>query len=150
MNKLIVEFEKHEVVKDFMDIFDVYHTNLGGYRYSKDGSPCYQLNGMLIMFEEQQKKIDLLVKEITETQAFLNNQSHIKQVKINKLQARINVYELHINALKNIHECDFNEQSESSYLLGNLGGFFECVESDLKEIQNDGGNFNFKGKPNEL
>ena len=85
MNKLIVEFEKHEVVKDFMDIFDVYHTNLGGYRYSKDGSPCYQLNGMLIMFEEQQKKIDLLVKEITETQAFLNKQNHAKQTKIEKL-----------------------------------------------------------------
>ena len=134
----LVEFEKHEVVKDFMDIFDVYHTNLGGYRYSKDGSPCYQLNGMLIMFEEQQKKIGLLEKEITETQTFLNNQNHVKQVKINKLQARINVYELHIDTLKNIHECDFNEQSESSYILGNLDGFFECVESDLKEIQNNG------------
>ena len=89
MNKLIVEFEKHEVVKDFMDIFDVYHTNLGGYRYSKDGSPCYQLNGMLIMFEEQQKKIDLLEKELTETQVFLNKQNHIKQIKIDELQSRV-------------------------------------------------------------
>ena len=78
----LVEFEKHEVVKDFTDIFDVYHTNLGGYHYSKDGSPCYYLNGMLTMFEEQQKKIDLLETELTETQAFLNKQNHIKQVKI--------------------------------------------------------------------
>ena len=85
----LVEFEKHEVVKDFMDIFDVYHTNLGGYRYSKDGSPCYQLNGMLTMFEEQQKKIGLLEKELTETQDFLNKQNHIKQVKINELQTRM-------------------------------------------------------------
>lgn len=84
----LVEFEKHEVVKDFMDIFDVYHTNLGGYRYSKDGSPCCQLNGMLIMFEEQQKKIDLLETELTETQAFLNKQNHIKQTKIDVLNER--------------------------------------------------------------
>ena len=89
MNKLIVEFEKHEVVKDFMDIFDVYHTNLGGYHYSKDRSPCFYLNGMLTMFEEQQKKIDLLENEIVETQEFLNKQNHIKQTKIDELQARI-------------------------------------------------------------
>ena len=89
MNNLIVEFEKHKVVKSFMEACDVYYTNLGGYHYRKDGSPCYYLNGMLTMFEEQQKKIDLLVKEITETQAFLNKQNHIKQVKINELQTRI-------------------------------------------------------------
>lgn len=89
MKKLIAEFEKQKVVKSFMDTLDVYHTNLGGYHYSKDGSPCYYLNGMLTMFEEQQKKIDLLEKELTETQAFLNKQNHIKQVKINELQTRI-------------------------------------------------------------
>ena len=85
----LVEFEKHEVVKDFMDTLDVYYTNLGGYHYSKDDSPCYYLNGMLTMFEEQQKNIDLLEKELTETQAFLNKQNHIKQTKIDDLQARI-------------------------------------------------------------
>ena len=85
----LVEFEKHKVVKSFMDTLDVYHTNLGGYHYRKDGSPCYYLNGMLTMFEEQQKKIDLLEKEITETQTFLNKQNHIKQTKIDDLQARI-------------------------------------------------------------
>ena len=85
----LVEFEKHEVVKDFMDIFDVYYTNLGGYHYRKDDSPCYYLNGMLTMFEEQQKKIDLLENEIVETQEFLNKQNHIKQAKIDKLQARV-------------------------------------------------------------
>ena len=80
----LVEFEKQRVVKDFMDICDVHHTKLGGYRYNKDSSPCYQLNDMLIMFEEQQKKIDLLEKELTETQAFLNKQNHIKQTKIDE------------------------------------------------------------------
>ncbi len=49
-----------------------------------------------------------------------------------KLQARVDVYELHIKTLKNIHENDFNEESESSYILGNLDGFFECIEADLK------------------
>ena len=85
----LVEFEKQKVVKSFMDTFDGYYTNLGGYHYRKDGSPCYYLNGMLTMFEEQQKKITLLEKELTETQAFLNKQNHIKQAKIDELQGRI-------------------------------------------------------------
>lgn len=89
------------------------------------------------LWDLKQAKIDLIEKELTETQAFLNKQNHIKQVKINELQARINVYELHINTLKNIHECDFNEQSESSYILGNLDGFFECIDSDLKVVRDD-------------
>ena len=85
----LVEFEKQKVVKSFMDTLGVYYTNLGGYHYSKDGSPCYYLNGMLIMFEEQQKKIDLLETELTETQAFLNKQNRIKQVKIHELQKQV-------------------------------------------------------------
>ena len=85
----LVEFEKQRVVKSFMDTFDGYYTNLGGYHYRKDDSPCYYLNGMLTMFEEQQKKIDLLENEIVETQEFLNKQNHIKQAKIDELQARI-------------------------------------------------------------
>ena len=55
-----------------------------------------------------------------------------QQAKIDELKARIDVYELHIKTLKNIHENDFNEESESSYILGNLDGFFECIEADLK------------------
>ena len=39
--------------------------------------------------QSQQAKIDLLEKELTETQAFLNNQNHIKQAKIDELQGRI-------------------------------------------------------------
>ena len=93
----LVEFEKHKVVKSFMDTLYVYHTNLGGYHYRKDDSPCYYLNGMLTMFEEQQKKIDLLENEIVETQEFLNKQNHVKQAKIDKLQARV-------DSLTNINE----------------------------------------------
>lgn len=39
--------------------------------------------------QSQQAKIDLLEKELTETQAFLNKQNHIKQTKLDELQARI-------------------------------------------------------------
>ena len=55
-----------------------------------------------------------------------------QQAKIDELQERLDVYDLHIKTLKNIHENDFNEESESSYILGNLDGFFECIEADLK------------------
>ena len=85
--------------------------------------------------DKLQTKIDLLEKELTETQAFLNKQNHIKQAKIDELQARVDVYELHTKTLKNIHDNDFKEHSESSYILGNLDGFFECLESDLGEIK---------------
>lgn len=39
--------------------------------------------------QSQQSKIDFLEKELTETQAFLNKQNHIKQAKIDELQARV-------------------------------------------------------------
>ena len=39
--------------------------------------------------QSQQDKIDLLEKELTKTQAFLNKQNHIKQAKIDELQARV-------------------------------------------------------------
>ena len=60
----LVEFEKQRVVKGFMEGLDVYYTNLGGYHFHKDGSPCYYLNGMLTMFEEQQKKFDDILKTV--------------------------------------------------------------------------------------
>ena len=37
----------------------------------------------------QQAKIDLLEKELTETQAFLNKQNHIKQAKIDELRKQV-------------------------------------------------------------
>ena len=60
----LVEFEKQKVVKSFMEACDVYYTNLGGYHYSNDDSPCYYLNGMLTMFEIQQKRIDDILKTV--------------------------------------------------------------------------------------
>ena len=54
---------------------------------------------------------------------------------LRKSQGKVKVYELHVKTLKQIHENEFNEKSESSYILGNLDGFFECLESDLGEIK---------------
>ena len=105
----LVEFEKHKVVKSFMEACDVYYTNLGGYHYSKDGSPCYYLNGMLTMFEEQQKKIDLLENEIVETQEFLNKQNHIKQAKIDELQTRV------VELTKTLSEVQMMSHKSISY-----------------------------------
>ena len=68
MNKLIVEFEKQRVVKSFMDTFDVYYTNLGGYHYRKDDSPCYYLNGMLTMFDIQQTKLESVLSLVNTLQ----------------------------------------------------------------------------------
>ena len=39
----------------------------------------------------RQEEIDLLEKEIVETQEFLNNQNCVKQAEINELQKRINL-----------------------------------------------------------
>ena len=60
--------------------------------FQRGGNGQYKsdlLHFMEKAFMHQQAKIDLLEKELTETQAFLNNQNHIKQAKIDELQARI-------------------------------------------------------------
>ncbi len=85
--------------------------------------------------QSQQTKIDEMQEQLRlerelGTEYFTDTHSLISER--NELQARIDVYELHIKTLKNIHENDFNEESESSYILGNLDGFFECIEADLK------------------
>lgn len=71
-------FESHtkSVFKNKQGCFD------GGYKL---GSKMGYKAGV----QSQQAKIDLLDKELTETQAFLNNQNHIKQAKIDELQGRI-------------------------------------------------------------
>lgn len=85
--------------------------------------------------ESQQAKIDEMQEQIRiereqGTEYFTDTHSLISER--DELQERLDVYDLHIKTLKNIHENDFNEESESSYILGNLDGFFECIEADLK------------------
>ena len=51
-------FEKIQHIKDHLEHFDIYYSSLGGYRYSKDTTPCFYLNGAWMMYQEQQKKIE--------------------------------------------------------------------------------------------
>ena len=125
----LVEFEKHKVVKSFMEACDVYYTNLGGYHYSKDGSPCYYLNGMLTMFEEQQKKIDLLENEIVETQEFLNKQNHIKQTKIDEITKQrdsfIKAHHISMNDL-----CEHKDKIDEALKLVQK----DCIEYGVSDF----------------
>lgn len=63
--------------------------------------------------QSQQAKIDLLEKELTETQAFLNKQNHIKQAKIDELQARID---------KALYHLDFNHDNDKDIAINILKG----------------------------
>lgn len=60
-----------------------------------------------------QTKIDLLEKEITETQAFLNKQNHIKQATIDELQARVD---------KALYHLDFNHDNDKDIAINILKG----------------------------
>ena len=82
-------------MSEFDEWFKNRHTKTGLY----EEALCGKDNATYIRHEmrkaykagqkSQQAKIDLLEKELTETQAFLNKQNHIKQAKIDELQARI-------------------------------------------------------------
>lgn len=85
-----------------------------------------------IGMESQQAKVELLEVQLKGAEERAKLTLDHKNKMVDELQGRIDVYELHIKVLKNIHENDFNEESESSYILGNLDGFFECIEADLK------------------
>ena len=125
----LVEFEKHKVVKSFMEACDVYYTNLGGYHYSKDGSPCYYLNGMLTMFEEQQKKIDLLENEIVETQEFLNKQNHIKQTKIDEItKQRDSFIKAHHISMNDV--CEHKDKIDEALKLVQK----DCIEYGVSDF----------------
>ena len=112
----LVEFEKHKVVKSFMETFDVYYTNLGGYHYSKDDSPCYYLNGMLTMFEEQQKKIDEVNEKHSEEKRVLHNVIEMNQAKIDELQARVD------GALKELELLNYYRTGNSDNAINILKG----------------------------
>ena len=62
----------------------------------------------------QQAKIDLLEKELTETQAFLNKQNHIKQTKLDELQARIDEITNHVG----INFDEERDDDQHSYWSG--------------------------------
>ena len=57
-------FEKIQHIKDNLEHFDIYYSSLGGYRYSKDDTPCFYLNGAWMMYQEQQKKIEDVLQQL--------------------------------------------------------------------------------------
>lgn len=79
--------------------------------------------------QSQQAKIDLLEKELTETQAFLNKQNRIKQVKIHELQKQV------ITQGQN-----FNDQAQklkdSEYFNQQLG---DRIDEALRHVVDHGG-----------
>ena len=52
---LRVDFEGTKLFTEFKEKFDIYYTNLGGYRFKKDGKCCFYLNGAWFMFQELSK-----------------------------------------------------------------------------------------------
>lgn len=129
---------RNKVTQSFDEWFKKRHSKTGIYEeaLSGDDNAIYLRHEMRKAFQvgaqSRKTEIDKLEMEIKETQAFLNNQNHIKQTKIDELQKRVDVYEKHITVIKNIHENEFNEDSDTSWILGNLDGFFECLNEDLK------------------
>lgn len=57
---LVRNFEKLPYIKTHLEHFDVYYTNLGGYHYCKDDSPCFYLNGAFHMYDIKQREIGVL------------------------------------------------------------------------------------------
>ena len=62
-------FEKIQHIKNRLEHFDIYYTNLGGYLYTKDNSPCFYLNGAFTMYQEQQSKIEEVLQQLDSLQA---------------------------------------------------------------------------------
>ena len=90
-------------------------------------------------WQEQQAKIDILQIKLNgadeRAAAVLNHKNKM----IDELQARIDVYEKHVKAIKHIHETQFNKNTDASFILGNLDGFIEYLESDLKGAKDETG-----------
>ena len=63
-------FEKLPCIKNHLEHFDVYYTNLGGYLYSKDDTPCFYLNGAWMMYQEQQSKIEEVLQNLDSLQEY--------------------------------------------------------------------------------
>lgn len=86
--------------------------------YGDNELQCY-LDGAWYAFQEQQKKLDCCREE-------------------NKaLFERLAVYDKHVKAIKHIHETQFDKNTDTSFILGNLDGFIEYLESDLKGNKDD-------------
>lgn len=76
------------------------------------------------------KRLEGQTRELVEDAFKAGQQS--KQAEIDELNRKLKMYEKHVNAIKHIHKTQFNYESDTSWVLGNLDGFFEYLEADLK------------------
>ena len=87
-----------------------------------------------------QAKIDAITKQrdsfIKAYHIAMNDVCEHK-AKIDELQSRVRIYEKHVKAIKHIHETQFDENTDTSFILGNLDGFIEYLEGDLKGNKDD-------------
>ena len=81
--------------------------------------------------QSQQSKIDLLEKELTETQAFLNKQNHIKQAKIDELKKLRSLDEIAINQLAQANQV---WQIKCDELQARIDATEKWIESNKKNI----------------
>ena len=96
-------------MSEFDIFFDEYENK---HNCSPEKRECFEAGQ-----QSQQSKIELLEKELTETQAFLNNQNHIKQAKIDELQARVDEALEYLNNLSWASELDV--ENVTNILKGN-------------------------------
>lgn len=73
---------------------------------------------------------DIYAKNLADQ--FYNAGQQSKQAEIDELSRKLRMYEKHVNAIKHIHKTQFDYESDTSWVLGNLDGFFEYLEADLR------------------
>jgi len=83
--------------------------------------------------QSQQAKIDLLEKELTETQAFLNKQNHIKQAKIYELQGRIDELQAHSLMLREAANSWTYSEGEKNILLSQADDLDRILKGNKDE-----------------
>ena len=103
----------------------------------------HRLNYAFIMgawyaFQLQQAKIDLIEKEIVETQEFLNKQNYIKQTKIDELKHQKSLQELAINQISQANQewrsINYEQQKRIGALSKRLNEAISIVVDDLEEF----------------
>ena len=139
MSELRQKFENVEEVKNSLSCHiyigsdGLYYTSLVNFQ-----KLVSWLNGAWYAFQEQQTKIDLLEKEIVETQEFLNKQNHIKQAKIDELKHQKSLQELAINQISQANQewrsINYEQQKRIGALSKRLNEAISIVVDDLEEF----------------
>ena len=83
----------------------------------------------------QAMRIEELAKELSTTKQVLHNVIDMERAKKSELEKKIDAAKMHIDLIKKIvSECD--ENKDSSWILGNIDGFIECMEKIINDQSN--------------